>query len=265
MTKIEWAATKNDDGTFTPGKTWNPIAGCTRASDGCTHCYAAVMTLRLAAMGQEKYQGLAVRTANGNAAFNGTIRLDEAALTTPYTWKKSTTVFVNSMSDLFHKDVPDWFLDRVFATMEETPRHTYQILTKRPERMAFYVTWWCLRRGIAVLPPHIWCGTSIEAMAVAGRADHLRRTPAAVRFISAEPLLGPLDVLDLTGIHWLIAGSESGPGARPSDLAWFRGLRDQCQAANVFFFLKQFCVNGRKVPLPELDGRQWTDMPEVRQ
>jgi protein gp37 len=258
MTTIEWAATKNDDGTFTAGKTWNPLSGCTRASSGCDSCYAATMTLRLAAMGQEKYQGLAVRLPNGHAAFNGTIKLDEAALSKPYTWKKPTTVFVNSMSDLFHKDVPDSFIEEVFYVMETTPQHTYQILTKRPARMARYLTkrW----NWQPHAPRHIWCGTSIEDMAAEWRTNWLREVPAAIRFISAEPLIGPL-ALDLTGIHWLIAGSESGHGARPAELDWFRGLRDQCQAAGIPYFLKQFAHNGRKQPLPELDGRQWTEMP----
>jgi protein gp37 len=259
MTTIEWAATKNDDGTFTAGRTWNPLSGCTRASAGCDMCYAATMTLRLAAMGQEKYQGLAVRLPNGRAAFNGTIKLDEAALEKPFSWKKPTTVFVNSMSDLFHKDVPETFIRRVFDVMADTPQHTYQVLTKRPERMADVLQRYYA--GTAAWS-NIWCGTSIENMAVEWRSNWLRQVPAVVRFISAEPLLGPL-ALDLTWIHWLIAGAESGHGARPADLDWFRGLRDQCQSAGVAFFLKQFAHNGRKQPLPELDGRQWTEMPEV--
>jgi protein gp37 len=255
MTTIEWV--RNADGTT--GRSWNPLSGCTRASSGCDHCYAATMTLRLAAMGQEKYQDLAVRLPSGRAVFNGTIKLDESALEKPYTWKKPTTVFVNSMSDLFHKDVPESFIRRVFDVMADTPQHTYQVLTKRPERMADV-----LIRYYAGSAPwkNIWCGTSIENMAVEWRSNWLRLVPASVRFISAEPLLGPL-ALDLTDISWLIAGAESGHGARPANVEWFRGLRDQCVASDTRFFLKQFAHNGRKLPLPELDGRQWLEMPEV--
>jgi protein gp37 len=274
MTKIEWAATRHEDGTVTPGKTWNPLSGCTRASSGCDSCYAATMTLRLAAMGQEKYQGLAVRLPSGRAAFNGTIKLDEDALSKPFSWKKPTTVFVNSMSDLFHKDVPESFIERVFDVMAATPQHTYQILTKRPERMAqFTQRWWS--NHLSGMPDNIWCGTSVENQHTAcERIPHLLCVMASVRFLSCEPLLGPIDlspwlwfgVADRApagDLHWVIAGAESGHGARPADVQWFRDLRDQCQAAGVRFFLKQFCVNGRKVPLPELDGQQWTEMPEV--
>jgi protein gp37 len=232
------------------------------------------MTLRLAAMGQEKYQGLAVRLPSGRAVFNGTIKLDEDALSKPFSWKKPTTVFVNSMSDLFHKDVPDSFIERVFEVMHATPQHTYQVLTKRPERMKeFTHRWWS--HQIGGMPDNVWCGTSVENQWAADeRVPQLLAVPAAIRFLSCEPLLGPVDlspwlwfgVADKAtsgDLHWLIAGSESGHGARPAQLDWFRGLRDQCQAADVRFFLKQFAVNGRKQPLPELDGRQWVEMPEV--
>jgi protein gp37 len=217
------------------------------------------MTLRLAAMGQEKYQGLAVRLPSGRAVFNGTIKLDEDALSKPFSWKKPTTVFVNSMSDLFHKDVPTWFIDKVWRVMASTPQHTYQVLTKRPDRMATYLSE--LWEGKVL--PNVWCGTSVENEAVAHRVTFLRHTPAAIRFLSCEPLLGPL-TLDLTDIHWVIAGAESGPGARLMCWDWARSLKDQCVAVGVPFFFKQNATaGGRKLPLPTLDGRQWTEMPEV--
>lgn len=239
---IEWTDT-----------TWNPLSGCTRASPGCDHCYAAVMALRLQRMaeadlaterdpgGKRKYMGVATRTPSGRVAFNGTINLDDRdeALNEPFTWTKPRRVFVNSMSDLFHKDVPSSFIRRVFEVMAATPRHTYQVLTKRPERMAE----WTARNCPAGVPLNVWVGTSIESDDYVGRADALRqvrRMRGGVRFISAEPLLGPLPSLDLAGIHWLIVGGESGHGARPMHPDWARDLRDRATAAGVKFFFKQW-------------------------
>ena len=253
-TSIEW--TRGDDGAA--GMTWNPVTGCNRISDGCTNCYALTMAKRLKAMGAAKYQTDGDPRTSG-PGFGVAVHPDE--LRKPLTWRKPRKVFVNSMSDLFHAKVPREFIIDVFAVMAATPRHTYQVLTKRPERMARFFTNPELRADVAwraselagdggdargrVLYnswplPSVWLGTSIESNKHVGRADALRDTPAAVRFISAEPLLGPLTDLDLTGIDWLIAGGESGRGARPMHPDWVRDLRDRCTEAGVAFFFKQF-------------------------
>ncbi len=223
-------------------------ADWTAISPGCDHCYAAVMALRLQRMaeadlvagrdpgGKRKYMGVSTRTPSGRVAFNGTINLDYDALDEPLTWKKPRRVFVNSMSDLFHISVPGRFIGRVFEVMAATPQHTYQVLTKRPERMAE----WARGYYPGGLPPNVWAGTSIETDAYVGRADELRRVRADVRFISAEPLLGPLPSLNLADIHWLIVGGESGHGARPMAPDWARDLRDRATAAGVKFFFKQW-------------------------
>lgn len=276
MTTIEW--TRNEDGTA--GETWNPTTGCDRVSPGCDHCYALTMAGRLKAMGQEKYQRDGDPRTSG-PGFGLTAHPD--VLDVPLRRRKPTTWFVNSMSDLFHKDVPDEFIGSVWRTMALTPQHTYQILTKRPQRMAALLAKWEAEPGGAyggpiwrdhrllwnearIWPlPGVWLGTSIESDRYAFRADHLRATPAAVRFLSCEPLLGPLPSLDLTGIDWVIAGAESGRGARPMDMDWVRDLRDRSIAAGAAFFLKQDATPaGRKIKLPELDGEQWVQMPERR-
>lgn len=228
---------------------WNPVTGCDEISPGCDHCYAKTFA--------ERFRGTA-----GHAYEQGfDLKLWPDRLELPLRWKKPKRIFVNSMSDLFHKDVPDEFIDRVFSTMTSFSawHHTFQVLTKRPRRMARYVaTHW----PSLVSYRHIWLGTSIERDDYAWRADYLRRVPAAVRFISAEPLLSALPSLDLTGISWLIAGAESGHGARPMDEAWARSLRDQAAAAGAAFFLKQYADrSGHKIPTPELDGRRWVEMP----
>ncbi|MCG5460821.1 phage Gp37/Gp68 family protein [Micromonospora sp. MED01] len=254
-TAIEWTE-----------ETWNPTTGCDRISAGCDNCYALTLAKRLKGMGSAKYQ------TDGDPRTSGPgfgLATHADALTIPLKWRKPRTVFVNSMSDLFHARVPTAYVARVFAVMAATPQHTYQILTKRPERMlrlvgeeidggvvlldaayaagfesvatALYEAEWPLS--------NVWLGTSIESDQHAGRADALRKTNAAVRFISAEPLLGPLPSLDLTGIDWLIAGGESGPNARPMHPDWVRDLRDRCQAAGTAFFFKQW---GNWVPPSEM-------------
>jgi protein gp37 len=265
QTAIEWT---HRPGTI--GETWNPTTGCDRISSGCDHCYALTMAKRLKAMGSAKYQ------TDGDPRTSGPgfgVAVHPDTLAEPLSWRKPRTVFVNSMSDLFHARVPREFVVRVFAVMAATPRHTYQILTKRPERMARMLTDECacgaghmpgvhfrsemewastshsptyvpgLRSGIyhtmAWPLSNVWLGTSIESAEHIGRADHLRRTPAAVRFISAEPLLGPPPSLDLTGIDWLIIGGESGRGARPMDLSWVRDLIAMAQAVDTAVFVKQ--------------------------
>lgn len=256
---IEWTDT-----------TWNPLAGCTRVSSGCDNCYAALMAWRLGNMaeadlaagrdpgGRRKYMGVATRTPSGRVAFNGTINLDEAALDEAYSWRKPRRVFVNSMSDLFHKDVPPDFIYQVFKVMEATPQHTYQVLTKRPENIMPAMKLYGIGGATPQArpwPANVWIGTSVEDQAAAdSRIPHLLRVPARVRFLSCEPLLGPVDLRPWVytfrlnsapdtplrqDLHWIIVGGESGRGARPMVPAWAESLRDQCQAAGVAFYMKQ--------------------------
>lgn len=344
MSKIEWTE-----------ETWNPVVGCTRVSVGCDHCYAAVMTRRLASMPatREIYEGL---VNEGKGHFNGTVRCLEDRLDIPLKWRKPRVVFVNSMSDLFHRSVPDSFILRVWNVMRRCPQHTFQILTKRGERMRRTVPW---LYDVGEEPlPNVWLGVSVEGPDVLGRIEDLRRTPAAVRFLSCEPLLADLGDLDLkpeaeicpacegggtpewairqhevvcsyyshdllddgrggaqcnscgyvlpfcpecnetpgkfypASIDWVIVGGESGPGARPMHPEWARGIRDQCVAAGVPFFFKQwgewgpgytgvgdhpkvkvrrldagFTVKryGKKRAGRLLDGRVWDQMPGVNE
>ena len=231
--------------------TWNPTTGCDRVSAGCDNCYALTLARRLKAMGLAKYQN------DGDPRTSGpgfALTLHEDTLTAPYRWRAPRLVFVDSMSDLFHPDVPPAFIQKVFAVMADTPRHTYQILTKRSRRLA------ALAPGLD-WPPNVWMGVSVENDRYAFRIDHLRSVEAAVRFVSAEPLLGPLPGLDLSSIHWLIAGGESGPNARPMDAVWVRNLRDQCREANVAFFFKQWGGRTSKSGGRELDGAHHDEMP----
>jgi protein gp37 len=204
-TQIEWT-----------DSTWNPVAGCSIITAGCTHCYAMEMAKRLEAMGIEKYSGLTRKTGK-RTVWNGVVREDREALAIPYGWKKPRKIFVNSMSDLFHEGVSDKFILRVWNVMRETPRHNYQILTQRPERMASLVA-----SQICDVLPNVWLGTSIENAEVVSRIDHLRQAPAAIRFISFEPLIGSVGVVDLSDIHWAIVGGESGKSARPIKEKWIR-------------------------------------------
>ncbi|GBE42843.1 phage protein Gp37/Gp68 [bacterium BMS3Bbin10] len=233
--------------------TWNPVAGCTVLSPGCTNCYAMRMAARLAAMGQEKYLNT-TRISGGRAKWNGHIYLDETSVDLPRKWKNGRLIFVNSMSDLFHESVPFEFVKRVFQTMNETPQHTYQVLTKRGElleKLSPRLNW----------TSNIWMGVSVENSEYVWRIDHLRRSDASVKFLSLEPLLGPLDDLDLDGIDWVIAGGESGPGARAMEPDWVRVLRDQCHEAQVAFHFKQWGGVNKKKTGRILDGRTWDDWP----
>ena len=233
--------------------TWNPVVGCTIISPGCTNCYAMRMARRLEAMGQPKYAGT-TRMSGGRAKWNGVVRIDEESLKLPATWKTGKMIFVNSMSDLFHESVPLSFIRRVFKTMTDTPQHTYQILTKRAERLeelSARLKW----------PRNIWMGVSVESEDYIFRIDHLRRTAARVKFLSLEPLLGPLDDLNLRGIDWVIAGGESGPGARPMDSDWVRNIRDQCLEADIAFHFKQWGGVVKKKTGRMLDGRTWDEFP----
>jgi protein gp37 len=231
--------------------TWNPTTGCDRISTGCDHCYAMALAKRLKAMGQAKYQTDGDPRTSG-PGFGITIHLD--ALRLPYAWSGRRTVFVNSMSDLFHAKVPLGFVRDVFAVIADTPQHTYQVLTKRSARLpkiADQLTW----------PTNLWMGVSVENASTMFRIGHLRSVPATVRFLSCEPLIGGLDGLDLAGIDWVIAGGESGPEHRPLDPRWVTGIRDTCVTADVPFFFKQWGGRTPKAGGRELEGRVWDEMP----
>jgi protein gp37 len=233
--------------------TWNPVAGCTVISPGCTNCYAMRMARRLEAMGSEKY-AKTTRISGGRAKWNGTIRLDEKSLALPGSWKQGRMIFVNSMSDLFHESVPLEFVQRVFAAMRDAQQHTFQILTKRAERLeviSSQLDW----------PANVWMGVSVENEDYTYRIDHLRRTGAFIKFLSLEPLLGPLEGMNLDDIDWVIAGGESGPGARPMQPEWVRSIRDQCQDAKVAFHFKQWGGVNKKKTGRVLDSRTWDEFP----
>ncbi|MEE9385168.1 MAG: phage Gp37/Gp68 family protein [Nannocystaceae bacterium] len=224
--------------------TWNPVTGCTKVSPGCKHCYAERMARRLQAMGQPNY------------AKGFELTLQPHMLELPLSWKKPQTIFVNSMSDLFHKDVPLEYIRRVFDVMRQAHWHRFQVLTKRAERLARIspkLDW----------APNIWMGVSVETERFRSRIDMLRRTDAHLKFLSFEPLLGPLAELDLRRIDWVIVGGESGPGARPMDPAWVTDLRDQCSDANVPFFFKQWGGRNKKKTGRQLEGRAWDEMPQT--
>lgn len=242
--------------------TWNPVAGCTPVSPGCLNCYAARMALRLERMcgpasgcGFNKYEGTAKRARNGRPVFTGRINLDEEAIDLPRRWRKGRLIFVNSMSDLFHEEVPDAFIAGVFRVMNECPQHQFQVLTKRPERaraMAGLFNW----------TPNIWMGTSVENALYTWRIHELRAIGQAyIRFLSCEPLLGPIRRLPLDGIHWVIVGGESGPGARPMEKAWVEQIRDQCLAKDVAFFFKQWGGVRKSKTGRRLERRTWDQMP----
>lgn len=273
-TKIEWTEA-----------TWNPATGCDRISPGCDHCYALRLAGRLKAMGQPKYQ------RDGDPRTSGPgfgVTVHEDVLLEPLGWRKPRKVFVNSMSDIGHARVPAWFVARVFAVMALSPRHSFQVLTKRPGRLASMLGREEFRSGLlrpaieALLAgrpaledrcgdlehgpfawpvPNVWIGTSIETDEYCWRAEELRRVPAATRFLSLEPLLGPLPSLELTGIDWVIVGGESGPDFRPLDLDWVRGIRDRCAGLGVPLFFKQVGGLRPKAGGRLLDGRTWDEFP----
>jgi protein gp37 len=222
--------------------TWNPLTGCTKVSPGCKHCYAERMALRLQAMGQPNY-------VNGFK-----LTMHEHMLEVPLRWKKPRMIFVSSMSDLFHQDAPLEFIQKVFKVMRRASWHTFQVLTKRSRRLLELdpeINW----------PTNVWMGVSVENKDYTFRIDHLRQTGALVKFLSLEPLLGPLADLDLHGINWVIVGGESGPGARPLAKEWVVDIKDQCLAAHVPFFFKQWGGVKRKRNGRVLQGRTWDEMP----
>ena len=225
--------------------TWNPVTGCTQVSPGCEHCYALTFAERFRGVPGHPYEG----------GFDLTLRPNRLEL--PLRWREPRVVFVNSMSDLFHHKVPDEFIQQVFETMRVADWHTFQVLTKRPGRAARMV-------NALPWPSNVWVGTSIESARYLWRADHLREVPAPVRFLSCEPLLGPLSSLDLRGIGWVIAGGESGVGFRPPKAEWVREIRDLCLGADVPFFFKQWGGRYPKNGGRELDGRIWSDTPLPR-
>ena len=250
-TKIEWT-----------DATWNPVAGCSIVSAGCTNCYAMEMAKRLEAMGVSKYKNLTRKSGN-RCVWTGAVREDQDSLKIPYTWKKPRKIFVNSMSDLFHDSVSKDFIKQVWEVMHDTPQHNYQILTKRPERMAEIVS-----RCIKEVLPNVWLGTSVEHETTISRIDYLRNIPAAIRFISFEPLIGSVGYVDLSNIHWAIVGGESGRNARPLKEEWVDEIHHQCQEYETAFFFKQWGTWGKdnkkrskKANGREYRGRIWDEMP----
>lgn len=241
-TSIEWT-----------DASWNPVAGCTIVSPGCTNCYAMRMAARLDAMGMEKYHGL-TRKSGGRAVWTGKVKLDTEALAIPASWKRPRRIFVNSMSDLFHDDVPAYFIASVWSTMQATSQHTYQILTKRPDRMTE------ITASLPVLE-NVWLGTSVENSDYLHRIDDLRNVNAAIRFISFEPLLGSVAGADLTGIHWAIVGGESGPRSRPMSEHWVGEIENACRQANTAFFFKQWGGVRKKTTGRNFRGRTFDEMP----
>lgn len=223
---------------------WNPVTGCTKISEGCEHCYAERMAMRLKAMGNSNYR-------------NGfTVTTHESSLSIPAQWKHPRMIFVNSMSDLFHEDIPESFIHQVFHVMNNVDRHIYQILTKRSERLlelAPSLHW----------SKNIWAGVTIESSDYLHRLDHLRSVSTAVRFVSFEPLLGQIDYFSFEGINWVIVGGESGPGARPMKEEWVTGIKEKCIAEGVPFFFKQWGGVNKKKAGRILEGREWDQMPRL--
>ena len=244
--------------------TWNPVTGCTVQSAGCTNCYAINMTARLERMGINKYDNLTRRSGN-RTVWNGVVRMHEDALDLPLTWKKPKKIFVNSMSDLFHEEVTVPFIEKVWYVMRQTPQHIYQILTKRPDRML------AITNDFRFPPlPNVWLGTSVENRKVVSRIKDLELSSAAIRFISFEPLIGPVGRVDLNSIDWAIVGGESGHRARIIREKWIDEIHDQCMQNNVAFFFKQWGTwgsDGKKGSKKQngrvYRGREWNDCPKI--
>lgn len=252
-TQIEWT-----------DATWNPVAGCSIITSGCTNCYAMEIARRLEAMGHKKYSGLTTKSSK-RTVWNGTVREDSDSLEIPYRWRKPRKIFVNSMSDLFHEQVSDDFIIRVWKVMSDTAHHNYQILTKRPERLMEMAS-----TKIGKVLPNVWLGTSVENADAARRIAYLRKTPAAIRFISFEPLIGSVGAIDLSRIDWAIIGGESGKNARPIREKWIDEIYAQCLASNTAFFFKQWGTWGKdnkkrskKANGREYRGRTWDEMPSA--
>jgi len=245
--------------------TWNPVVGCTKVSSGCANCYAERMSNRLAAMARSDVsrgrdpgrKSSYLHVIDDRGRWNNSVFLVDGALDAPKHWRSPRVIFVNSMSDLFHEDVPADFIASAFEVMQHCPQHTFQVLTKRPERardLADDLPW----------PGNVWLGTSVEDRSVIGRIRQLAEVPASVRFLSVEPLLGPLPGLHLAGVDWVIVGGESGPGSRPVKIAWVREIRDRCVQHGVPFFFKQWGGTNKKRAGRILDDRTWDEMPVRR-
>ncbi|MCA3359167.1 MAG: phage Gp37/Gp68 family protein [Roseomonas sp.] len=228
--------------------TWNPVTGCTKITAGCANCYAARFS--------ERFRGVTGHPFE--RGFDLTLRPDR--ILQPLSWRRPRMIFVNSMSDLFHKEIPREFIDRVFDTMEAASWHVFQVLTKRSTLMRNYLQH---RYHDVKPPPHIWLGVSVENGAATKRIKHLQQSPASIRFLSIEPLIGPVGTMDLAGIHWVIAGGESGPNARPMHIDWARDIRDQCAKSGVAFFFKQWGGIRPKSGGRALDGREWNELPNI--
>jgi protein gp37 len=234
-TKIEWTES-----------TWNPITGCTKISSGCKFCYAEVMSRRLKAMGQEKYR-------NGFE-----LNMHPEVLNEPYTWKKGKMIFVNSMSDLFHKDLPIEYIQQIFKVIKENPQHLFQVLTKRADILRYYDS-----EGWLEWPHNLWMGVTVESNEVIGRIENLRNTGARVKFLSCEPLLTALPEMNLQGIDWVIVGGESGRTPRPIKEEWVLDIKEQCQKANVAFYFKQWGGANKKKAGKILEGKIYNEMPLI--
>lgn len=235
--------------------TWNPVAGCTLASAGCTNCYAMRMAARLQAMGHEKYQGT-TRKSGGRYVWTGRVNVDRSSLTAPLEWRRPKRIFVNSMSDLFHPDVLEEFITEVWQVMSECPQHHFQVLTKRPERMAQMFA----SRRLSVLQ-NVWLGTSVENAEVIDRVRDLTKIKEATLFVSFEPLIGGIADVDLSAVHWAIVGGESGPRSRAMNPEWVDRLHDICRRDDVAFFFKQWGGQNKKAAGRELHGRTYDEFP----
>lgn len=235
--------------------TWNPVAGCTLASAGCTNCYAMRMAARLQAMGHEKYLGT-TRKSGGRYVWTGRVNIDRSSLSAPLEWRRPKRIFVNSMSDLFHPDVPSSFIGEVWDVMAECPQHHFQVLTKRPDRMAEMFATGELRPLL-----NVWLGTSVESAEVIDRIDELTKIKRATLFVSFEPLIGEIKDVDLRSVHWAIVGGESGPRARPMEPQWVERLYDICRRDDVAFFFKQWGGRNKKAAGRELHERTYDEYP----
>jgi protein gp37 len=235
ISRIEWTESS-----------WNPITGCTKISSGCNNCYAEKMANRLKMMGSKNYE-------NGFK-----LTCHQHALNAPLQWKKPRMIFVCSMSDIFHKDVPDDFILNIFEVIKKSYWHTFQILTKRSERFATFTKTYGF-------PSNAWAGVTVENADVLFRADHLRQVPSKIKFISAEPLVGSIKDLNLNNINWVVAGGESGANSRPLSIEWAREIRDKCIKENISFFFKQWGGTNKKATGRILDGKLWNEMPEYHQ
>ncbi len=239
-------------------RTWNPTKGCSKVSQGCKNCYAIRMAARLQAMGQQHYLGT-TRRSRGRTQWTGKIVLDERALLQPLSWKKPRRVFVNSMSDLFHEKIPVEFLGRVWSVMANAPQHQFQVLTKRPDQMCAVLS---DTEQFPILQ-NVWLGVSVESRQHLTRLNTLRATPAAVRFTSLEPLIGPLDGIDLTNIDWAIVGGESGPNSRPIKEVWVTDIESACRLTGTAFFFKQWGGKNKKQTGRTWRNQTWDEFPKV--